>query len=185
MPGNSTGINKRGSVNCPPGEPRRAIVMLQALAEKAVLRAVPVEGTVGERGHAQLKSPLRILLAQQDAVIVQQRHKGDVVLLGHGVVRRDEQFVFHVLHPQPLVRVCRLGLQRGQLFAAAGHGCVGQGGDDVAAGGTDVKACFFHISSQERIWVQGTGKQRFHVHGKYLPQPLQQGDVRAALPRFP
>ena len=81
---------KRGT-----GEPapaRNGERRLYQLIKEAVPGAVPEEAAMAGGGNPRLKAPLGILFAEDQAVSGQQGHKGNIVVLGHRVVRCDKVF---------------------------------------------------------------------------------------------
>ena len=119
--------------------------------------AVPQQNPVAEGGDAGLQVPLGVEPAEEQGVSGEQGHKGDIVVLGHGVGGGDKPAVVNLLHRQRLLRL--LGLHREQRPAAAGHAHLGGGSDEVATVGADVEVQFFHISSFMVVGVQRTGEQ--------------------------
>ena len=135
--------------------------------------------------NAGLEVPLRVLLHHLEPVPGGEGHKGDVVLLAHGVVSGDVPVVLHPLHGELLLLPGLPGLQGSELPAAAGHLRRTGAECEPAAHRAGVIGHLFHIASYHLIGGQVPLEQLFQVHSKEPGQLGQKGHVwapQAALP---
>lgn len=118
-----------------------------ALAEKAVVVAVPVEPAVAAAApeKACFGVAFRIELDDFKAAAGAVGDEGNVVLLGHGVIDSDVILVLDVLDCGGVGVVGRFRLERRQGDATAGNHGRAHGLEHVAADGADVKLAFEHV----------------------------------------
>ena len=107
------------------------------------------------------------------------------MILGHGMVNRDEMLILYVFYGDAVVIICFLRFQRGQSNAAAADNGAAGAMDDIAAEGTDIELAPQHIGGDILIADMLSVHQLNHRDSQSLRQRLQQRDIRQSLCRFP
>lgn len=118
-----------------------------ALAEKAVVVAVPIEPAVAAAAteKAGFGVSFGIELDALKAAAGAVGNEGNVVVFCHGVIDGNVVFVFDVLDCGGVGVIRRFRLERRQGDAAAGNHGWAHGLEHVTADGADVELAFEHV----------------------------------------
>lgn len=158
-----------------------------ALAEKAVVVAVPVEPAVAATAtkKAGFGVAFGIKLDGFKAAAGAVGNEGNVVLLGHGVIDGNVVFVFDVLDCGDVGVVGRFRFQRRQGDAAAGNHGWTHGLKNVATDGADVKLAFEHVGGAVGVDDLFAGEQLSNGNLERLREGLEQGNIWQAAAGLP
>ena len=147
--------------------------------------AVQVESSHTPHLEPGLRIALGIEFHQLQPVRSDEGHKGDEMLLGHGMVDRDKLLVLHLLNGKHMVFVRFLRFQRRQSDAAAADQGVSGTVDHIAAERTDIKLSSEHIGRNISVDDMLPIHQFNHGDIQCLGQGLKQGNIRQPLGSFP
>ena len=158
-----------------------------ALAEKAVVVAVPVEPAVAAAAtkKAGFGVSFRIELDALKAAAGAVGDEGNVVLLGHGVINGDVIFVFDVLDRGGVGVVGRFRLERWQGDAAAGHHGWAHGLKNIAADWADIELAFEHVGGAVGVDDLLAGEKLGDGDFERLGEGLEQGNIWQAAAGLP
>lgn len=158
-----------------------------ALAEKAVVVAVPVEPAVAAAApeKACFGVAFRIELDDFKAAAGAVGDEGNVVLLGHGVIDSDVILVLDVLDCGGVGVVGRFRLERRQGDAAAGHHGWAHGLKNVAADGANIELAFEHVGGAIGVDDLLAGEKLGDGNLECLREGLEQGNIWQTAAGFP
>ena len=158
-----------------------------ALAEKAVVVAVPVEPAMAAAAakKAGFGISFGIELDALKAAAGAVGDEGNVVLLGHGVINGDVILVLDVLDAGGMGVIRRFRLERRQGDATAGNHGRAHGLEHVAADGADVKLAFEHVGGAVGVDDLFAGEQLGDRNLERLRQGLEQGNIRQTAAGLP
>lgn len=158
-----------------------------ALAEKAVVVAVPVEPAVAAAAtkKAGFGVSFGIELDALKAAAGAIGDEGNVVLLGHGVIDGNVVFIFDVLDCGGVGVVGRFRFQRRQGDAAAGNHGWAHGLKNIAADGTDIELAFEHVGGAVCVDNLLAGEQLSNGNLERLGERLEQGNIWQAAAGLP
>lgn len=158
-----------------------------ALAEKAVVVAVPIEPAVAAAAtkKAGFGVSFGIELDALKAAAGAVSDEGNVVLLGHGVIDGNVVFIFDVLDCGGVGVVGRFRFQRRQGDAAAGNHGRAQGLENVAADWANIELAFEHVGGAVGVDDLLAGEQLSDGNFERLREGLEQGNIWQATARLP
>lgn len=160
-------------------------VLLYALAEEAVVIAVPIEPAVAAAEEAGFGVAFWVELDDFEAASGGIGHEGDVVGFAHFVVEGDVVLVFDVFYGGGVGWVDFLYFQWRQGDAAtADHGRA-SGLQDVAADRADVEACAHHIGGAVGVDDLLAGEQLGDRNLQRLGEGLKERKIWQAATGFP
>ena len=107
------------------------------------------------------------------------------MLLGHGVVDRQEHFIFHPLQGEGVFPVGFICFQRRQSHAAAADKSITGGMDHIAADGTHIELAPQQIGRAVSVGDLLAVHQFNDGDAQGLSQGLQQRNIRQTLVGFP
>lgn len=150
-----------------------------ALAEKAVMVAVPVEPAMAAAAtkKAGFGVSFGIELDALKAAAGAVGDEGNVVVFCHGVIDGNVVFVFDVLDCGGVGVVGRFRLQRRQGDAAAGNHGWAHGLKNVAADGADIELAFEHVGGAIGVDDLLAGEQLGDRNFERLGEGLEQGNI--------
>ena len=153
--------------------------------EQTVAVAVIIQVTSAPQLQPGLGVALRVEFHQLQPVGGDIGHKGDEMLLGHGVVDRDKVFVLHPLQGDGVRRLTVLCFQRGQGDTAAADEGVAHAVNDVAADGAYIEFAAQHIAADVLVGDVLAVHQLDQGEPQGLGQGLQKADIRQTLAGLP
>lgn len=158
-----------------------------ALAEKAVVVAVPIEPavTAAATKKAGFGVAFGIELDTLKAAAGAVGDEGNVVVFCHGVIDGNVVFVFDVLDCGGVGVVGRFRFQRRQGDAAAGHHGWTHGLKNIAANGADVELAFEHVGGTVGVDDLFAGEKLGDGNFERLGEGLEQGNIWQATARLP
>lgn len=158
-----------------------------ALAEKAVMVAVPVEPAMAAAAtkKAGFGVSFGIELDALKAAAGAVGDEGNVVVFCHGVIDGNVVFVFDVLDCGGVGVVGRFRLQRRQGDAAAGNHGWAHGLKNVAADGADIELAFEHVGGAIGVDDLLAGEQLGDRNFERLGEGLEQGNIWQTAARLP
>lgn len=158
-----------------------------ALAEKAVMVAVPVEPAVAAAAtkKAGFGVSFGIELDTLKAAAGAVGDEGNVVVFCHGVIDGNVVFVFDVLDCGGVGIVGRFRFQRRQGDAAAGHHGWTHGLKNIAADGADVELAFEHVGGTVGVDDLLAREKLSDGNFERLRKRLEQGNIWQAAAGLP
>lgn len=158
-----------------------------ALAEKAVVVAVPVEPAMAAAAtkKAGFGVSFRIELDALKAAAGAVGDEGNVVVFCHGVIDGNVVFIFDVLDCGGVGVVGRFRLQRRQGDAAAGNHGWAHGLENVAADGADIELAFEHVGGAVGVDDLFAGEKLGDGNFERLGEGLEQGNIWQATAGLP
>lgn len=158
-----------------------------ALAEKAVVVAVPVEPAVAAAAtkKAGFGVSFGVELDALKAAAGAVGDEGNVVVFCHGVIDGNVVFVLDVLDAGGVGVIGRFGFQRRQGDAAAGNHGWAHGLKNIAADGANIELAFEHVGGAVGVDDLLAGEQLGDGNLERLREGLEQGNIWQATARFP
>ena len=158
-----------------------------ALAEKAVVVAVPVEPAMAAAAtkKAGFGVSFRIELDALKAAAGAVSDEGNVVVFCHGVIDGNVVFIFDVLDCGGVGVVGRFRFQRRQGDAAAGNHGWAHGLENVAADGANIELAFEHVGGTVGVDDLFAGEKLGDGNFERLGEGLEQGNIWQAAAGLP